>query len=1267
MLKFIKSLSLFAFLSLLPLVAKANELKTQTIELYPGWNLISIQVADPATGKLTIPQFLESVSKSGVFPDTVSISDYSLSDSFIQWTDIVGLEIEGSTLTKTASSGWGSGGAASIQTISGDGGVSFKSLQIDKGRIVGLSSNNVDANRQTIDYGLNITGGSKISIYENGANKANNISTYFSGDTFSVERVGSTVYYKQNDATIYTSSVPSSGPLLVDVALNHKGGILEDVKIFGSDQAYWDAYVQFQPILEIWTFEGRTLDGESDFVTPSQMVKEFTDTITSETRRSDLWRSFHSRRSEWSTELSNNLDALRPNKAYWVRSAIRTTATIVGKKAGGDMFIQDGWNFLGFDLDLDSEPVTLDSVLGKESLDHISQVWTFDPSSGEAIGYAPDSFPPTDTLVGVKAGQGYWVESDTSFLLSSNPQILIPADIDESPLSQEESFGLAGDRYTGGDEVFYQDVGFVKFVLDSDEVTAGDVLIEDEDYEYDLNGNGIIDSALTQDTMYFPAGVDRQYVTFTRGIGPSYTWVARSNVPWIQFDQDTGTVAGAQDTLVVSIDRTGLAAGSYGDNKSAQFELEANGITKTVYVKMDVPTVEGDWFGYAKLDKVNGKNIPLGKVDLFLNSSMEDNTEERFTTVLNSDRSLLFPRDVFMNGVFYTDKNFSVTTNFSMAEGDLNAPGYETFANAPQVPGKVSDFDADGDGVVDNMNPFPYRLNREVTLQGTRYLSKYMKLDGNDDLTLVPDDRLEGTYIETVRGILPGDAPILIEGTFVLDREEDAFEATKKTAAVLSNTLDQSIGGTSTQSLETTLTLDTLVTVDGPIEVFVDLSFPISTAYENLVITLIDPNGVEHELQSGATSLLNNGRFFISDENFSEPVTGDWILRLEWDTAERGTLAAWSIDIKGTTSHNLTGVIYAKDDNTALIENAFVTLTGTNIVQNIRTATDGAFDLLQLNENRYKLSIWSPSHQTTTLEFVLDGDGTVSQVSSPEAHEVTYDKDEAKFSIGLKYLDLDYSGESRDFEIISSDILNEGVGNVFYARLPEALLTGPGLLDTTWSIEWYDTVNDTWVSVGTPAIASVSPTDEIGVLRFVSDYDFTAGVYRVSASITRSGGAGAISSNPDPTNADVFTVSKQRHSGSLGLTHWAFLGSLGARTDIDPNVARPDGGWGVIAATGNTCYQESKPDSAAFDIDRYPIIGVEVDGVTQTELSPNNEDTDDRYPWMGDQYGTSLGYQDNTDPARLRCVVRMGYPVFSTSPAAAGNYLIHPGWIDPQL
>ncbi len=126
-----------------------------------------------------------------------------------------------------------------------------------------------------------------------------------------------------------------------------------------------------------------------------------------------------------------------------------------------------------------------------------------------------------------------------------------------------------------------------------------------------------------------------------------------------------------------------------------------------------------------------------------------------------SEQSLLFPRDVFMNGVFYFGNDFSLTTTFEVPPGDRNAPPYNNFRNdnaTNSIGLNAGDHDYNGNGILDNQNPFPFTIRREVTLLGKR----------------VSPDHLEGTYVEAIQNLLPNGQRIYIEGDFSLDRQNYA-------------------------------------------------------------------------------------------------------------------------------------------------------------------------------------------------------------------------------------------------------------------------------------------------------------------------------------------------------------------------------------------------------------------------------------------------------------------------------------------------------------
>ena len=86
----------------------------------------------------------------------------------VVWTDKVGVVASGNTITKSAGYSWGNGGAASVGTIPGDGGVDFRADETNTYRMSGLSAANQDANYASIDYAIFLRNDSKLQVYEGG-------------------------------------------------------------------------------------------------------------------------------------------------------------------------------------------------------------------------------------------------------------------------------------------------------------------------------------------------------------------------------------------------------------------------------------------------------------------------------------------------------------------------------------------------------------------------------------------------------------------------------------------------------------------------------------------------------------------------------------------------------------------------------------------------------------------------------------------------------------------------------------------------------------------------------------------------------------------------------------------------------------------------------------------------------------------------------------------------------------------------------------------
>ena len=138
----------------------------------------------------------------------------------VSWTNAVGVSVSGNSLTKTAATGWGTGGATSTQQLaSGDGFVEITASETHTSRMFGLGNGNTDASYTDIDFALFLVNGGQLWIYEGGTYRGS-FGTYVPGDKLRVGVEGGAVKYRKNGALLYSSLVAPTYPLLVDTALS---------------------------------------------------------------------------------------------------------------------------------------------------------------------------------------------------------------------------------------------------------------------------------------------------------------------------------------------------------------------------------------------------------------------------------------------------------------------------------------------------------------------------------------------------------------------------------------------------------------------------------------------------------------------------------------------------------------------------------------------------------------------------------------------------------------------------------------------------------------------------------------------------------------------------------------------------------------------------------------------------------------------------------------------------------------------------------------
>lgn len=627
-----------------------------------------------------------------------------------------------------------------------------------------------------------------------------------------------------------------------------------------------------------------------------------------------------------------SLTHLKPGRGYWLRADAKATLALTGPAVTGTVDLPAGsWSLFGLigvteGADRDFE---LAAVFGTRLAD-VEELWTWSPELKRYVGYKPTARPALLELTHVRPGRGYWIRPRAGIRLDASLETLLPPDVDLPPLADRTGANADAELPRG-----------------------------DEDAPFDLDRDKRLDSARTQRTLMFEAGISSQTFSIRRSAGSEIAglsqWSLSADVPWIEFSPTNGVVGTETDGVVVTVNRAGLLPREY----EGKLFVDTPSGTVVLTNRMVVPTAEGDYRGAATLTRVNGKDIPLGKVDLHL--SLFDDPPEAgqptgrfFRGVINRDEALLFPQDVLLRGVFYAGHDFTLTTTFTMPTGDRNMPPYETFRtprNDVEREGRnFGDIDENGNGRLDNLNPFPFPVRRQVTLLGRR----------------VDDGVLTGTYIEALPDLIAGTS-VYLEGTFRLERQR--LTPSRKTAFIGRSTGDPlTIGGSALSEQRSPITVANPVTVQA-VQVRLDVSHPSAS---NLVYRLISPGG-----QSAALVQSNGVWVAFGLEGSQE--AGKWELEVAWDpsTVERGRLVGWELSLVGLNLRTVTATIQRAEGNTVEpFPGARLTLIGGNVPRETN-APGATVQFTGLSEDSYVLRAEYPGYRPTQVAFTLSNTNLV--------------------------------------------------------------------------------------------------------------------------------------------------------------------------------------------------------------------------------------------------------------------------------------------------
>jgi RHS repeat-associated protein len=141
----------------------------------------------------------------------------------VQWTNLVNVSNTDGTLTKTAGTANWNAGASSIHKFKA-GEDFWIEVRVDNNiskRMFGLSSADTDQDFPSMKYSWVINAGN-FNIFE-GSTDLNKITPVTVGDILTIERKGTTIYYRHNGKLIRTSTVASTTDLIVDVTIYNIG------------------------------------------------------------------------------------------------------------------------------------------------------------------------------------------------------------------------------------------------------------------------------------------------------------------------------------------------------------------------------------------------------------------------------------------------------------------------------------------------------------------------------------------------------------------------------------------------------------------------------------------------------------------------------------------------------------------------------------------------------------------------------------------------------------------------------------------------------------------------------------------------------------------------------------------------------------------------------------------------------------------------------------------------------------------------------------
>ncbi len=563
-----------------------------------------------------------------------------------------------------------------------------------------------------------------------------------------------------------------------------------------------------------------------------------------------------------------SITEIKPKKGYWINSGHFTNYELIieGEPATGGINIQSAWNLVGF-TGFHSESfgeMDIDNILGEKKA-MVEEIWFYNRDLGE--GYKAHMTDGTKREFStVVPGRGYWIKTNAGFSLLPVLGITLEADIDLPPLRTQIAFPGP----------------------------------EDED----LGGDGIYDNGQDQSYISFRDRFEYRYINianFGEGI-LNWSLTGLEELDWLDADVLSGSTTTETDIITLGACRDGLLPGDY----EGTITVQADTGSKQITVLMNVPPLDGDYQGTAKIYLVNGQPADVADVDLYLR--IFENDQGEIKGIIDKDKSVLFPVDVHLSGHIYEGTNQNVIR------------GKYRLAAGP-----------------DALNPFPFSLEREIMLIGNRSTI----------------NSIEGFYQETILNALP--RPIVTAGTFLLSRQKTLTPwSYEDVPSQITNIPD---GGV----IEREIIIDEKLLIN-EINIWVKINHIHTEDLQVYLITPDDQTIMLHDHQTGINidTVYDTLTWPLPQNAFENlkgtNAQGTWRLVIE-DTVSgtNGRLPGWGINIIGVPSFTLAGFI--KDESGNAFEGAAITLFNGPIIKTLYSGVNGRFQFSGLGNGEYHLHL----------------------------------------------------------------------------------------------------------------------------------------------------------------------------------------------------------------------------------------------------------------------------------------------------------------------